>query len=597
MKMTGRVRDDRSVAAQLTVGISLFFLGLNANSILAQSLGLALDNTNLTWTTSGTGSAFGWSASGNSPHTGPSDASSGSLGTAGSTSTLQTTVNGPGTLTFWWKTTSSSCLLSLVDGKQTLTTYSGDYTSWQSSTYYIGAGSQTLKWVYSVGSPPSDYRPAYVDGVSYTPGATLPYLVEEPLGQSQVQGLNAMFTVNAAGSPPLDFQWQFEGQPLIGATTSSLALTNVDGTKIGNYSVVVTNAYGSIASSNARLELGQVTAWGLSGYNATTVPPGATNVLAITAGSYFGLLLRNDGSLLGWGNPSAGGNPPALSDVIGISGGNDQGLALYSNRTVTVWGDNTYGATNVPAGLTNVAGLGKSFSTSLALTADGEAVAWGHSVGDETNVPPDLTNAVELAGGGFLNLALKRDGTVACWGGEVSAPPLSNIVAVAAGAAHYLALGADGTVIAWGQNDQGQASVPMGLSNVVAIAAGSFHSLALRADGTVVAWGSANGGVTNVPAGLTNVIAIAAGDYQSLALVGTGRPILHASLISPSWSAGGFTVYVSSESGRVYQLQYKASAQDASWVSLPLAPGTGKTLTLLDPGAGAPGRIYRVLRW
>src|SRR5262245_44278940 len=61
----------------------------------AQTLGQALDNTNLTWTTSGSGGGFGWNVTSISPHNGSNDATSGTLPTSGSpTSTLQTTLVG-----------------------------------------------------------------------------------------------------------------------------------------------------------------------------------------------------------------------------------------------------------------------------------------------------------------------------------------------------------------------------------------------------------------------------------------------------------------------------------------------------------------------
>src|SRR5262249_24470126 len=55
------------------------------------------------------------------------------------------------------------------------------------------------------------------------------------------------------GTPPLRYQWRFNGASIIGATNSSLLLTNVQFALAGNYSVVVSNAAGGIVSSNAPL--------------------------------------------------------------------------------------------------------------------------------------------------------------------------------------------------------------------------------------------------------------------------------------------------------------------------------------------------------
>ena len=65
---------------------------------------------------------------------------------------------------------------------------------------------------------------------------------------------NATFTVTATGTLPLGYQWNENGLPLLGATNSSLTLTNVQVGQSGNYYFVrVTNLGGSIISSNAFL--------------------------------------------------------------------------------------------------------------------------------------------------------------------------------------------------------------------------------------------------------------------------------------------------------------------------------------------------------
>jgi hypothetical protein len=65
-----------------------------------------------------------------------------------------------------------------------------------------------------------------------------------------------------------------------------------------------------------------------------------------------------------------------------------------------------------------------------------------------------------------------------------------------------------------------------------------------------------------------------------------------------SFSGNGLSLKVPSQSGRVYQLQYKNSADDANWTSLALVAGSGKTIALTDAtAASSPHRMYRVLRW
>jgi hypothetical protein len=61
------------------------------------------------------------------------------------------------------------------------------------------------------------------------------------------------FSVAAFGTPPLAYQWQFNGNNFVGATNAFLTLTNVQPTNSGVYSVVVSNAFGFTTSSNAML--------------------------------------------------------------------------------------------------------------------------------------------------------------------------------------------------------------------------------------------------------------------------------------------------------------------------------------------------------
>jgi hypothetical protein len=53
----------------------------------------------------------------------------------------------------------------------------------------------------------------------------------------------------------LSYQWQKDTVPIAGAIGSSLVLTNLQMADAGNYSVVVTNDYGTTTSSNAYLTM------------------------------------------------------------------------------------------------------------------------------------------------------------------------------------------------------------------------------------------------------------------------------------------------------------------------------------------------------
>ncbi|HWX18790.1 MAG TPA: immunoglobulin domain-containing protein [Candidatus Binatia bacterium] len=112
-----------------------------------------------------------------------------------------------------------------------------------------------------------------------------------------------------------------------------------------------------------------VVAWGNNAQGENSIPPGLTNVIAISAGIYHDLVLKRDGTVRAWGDNSLGQTnaPPALTNVVAISAGGFHNLALLANGTVVAWGDNTYGQCAVPAGLTNVVyvSAGRNYSTAL----------------------------------------------------------------------------------------------------------------------------------------------------------------------------------------------------------------------------------------
>src|SRR5262249_22416914 len=61
------------------------------------------------------------------------------------------------------------------------------------------------------------------------------------------------FTVKATGGSPLSYQWRFNSTELSGATTNTFTRTNVQPAHAGTYTVVVTNAAGSVTSTVATL--------------------------------------------------------------------------------------------------------------------------------------------------------------------------------------------------------------------------------------------------------------------------------------------------------------------------------------------------------
>jgi hypothetical protein len=80
-----------------------------------------------------------------------------------------------------------------------------------------------------------------------------PVVTSQPMRTFVVQGGSATFNVQVSGPGPFTYEWQFAGGNIPGATSNSYTVTGANSSKAGNYSVVVTNASGSISSSAATL--------------------------------------------------------------------------------------------------------------------------------------------------------------------------------------------------------------------------------------------------------------------------------------------------------------------------------------------------------
>ena len=81
-----------------------------------------------------------------------------------------------------------------------------------------------------------------------------PSISVQPQSQTVFAGSNASFNATAVGTAPLAYQWRSNVVALVSATNNSLTLTNVPSAASGSqFTVVITNAFGSITSSVASL--------------------------------------------------------------------------------------------------------------------------------------------------------------------------------------------------------------------------------------------------------------------------------------------------------------------------------------------------------
>jgi hypothetical protein len=127
--------------------------------------------------------------------------------------------------------TNSSLLLTLVTTNQ-----AGDYSVVISNS--LGSATSQVAVLTVLAPPPAP-----------------PSITQQPQPSYAVAyaGTNMTFTVQASGAQPLYYQWLFNGTQLLDVTNSSLNLPVVLPSQAGNYSVVITNAFGSITSQVAVL--------------------------------------------------------------------------------------------------------------------------------------------------------------------------------------------------------------------------------------------------------------------------------------------------------------------------------------------------------
>ena len=97
------------------------------------------------------------------------------------------------------------------------------------------------------------------DGTVFCLLSPPPVIIVQPQSQTNNAGATVIFSVSATSLMPMSYQWQKNGTNLLnggnlsGATTNALTITGISDSDAATYSVIVSNALGSVTSSNATL--------------------------------------------------------------------------------------------------------------------------------------------------------------------------------------------------------------------------------------------------------------------------------------------------------------------------------------------------------
>jgi len=110
------------------------------------------------------------------------------------------------------------------------------------------SGSSSNSAASSANQPPPNPMPP--------PAVTAPSITTQPSDVSISPGGTAVFSVSAAGTAPLTYQWQKNGAPITGATAASYTPPAAQASDDGaTFTVVVSNSAGSVTSNAAKLSV------------------------------------------------------------------------------------------------------------------------------------------------------------------------------------------------------------------------------------------------------------------------------------------------------------------------------------------------------
>ena len=110
-----------------------------------------------------------------------------------------------------------------------------------------------------------------------------PSITRQPQSVNIPAGQPFTLSVGVAGTPPMSYQWLFQGNAIRGEIGPTLTITNTQAANDGIYSVLVDNAAGSITSSLIRVRVLPAKPSIVSNPSSLNVPAGTNAVFNVVA--------------------------------------------------------------------------------------------------------------------------------------------------------------------------------------------------------------------------------------------------------------------------------------------------------------------------
>jgi probable HAF family extracellular repeat protein len=540
----------------------------------------------------------------------------------------------------------------LVDGVNvgSFTPADTNWYSFQTTPIALNAGNHVLTFTTLVAAVDATVR---LDEIGIVQASPTPVIMTQPQSLFVTNGAPAAFNVVVSGTPPFNYQWQkdgfslSDGGNLSGSATNNLTLSTTTTNDTGSYTVIITNSFGSVTSSVAKLTLmlpayyatdlgtfggsdsyarginnsGQVVGYSITAGNAEHAflySGGTMNDLGTLGGSYsFADGVNNSGQVVG--NSNVAGNPGnaflyssgTMTDLGTLGGSYSEAFGINNNGQIAgdagTAGNADHAFLYSDGTMNDLGTLGGSSSVAQGINISGQVVGYSYLAGDA------VFHAF-LYSGGTMNDLGTLGGSYSRAQGINNSGQVVGYSYTAGNAIAHAFLSSSGTM-----NDLGtlggsycQANGINNSGQVVgySITAGNANHAFLYSGGSML--------------DLNNLVAtnsLGAGIYfQSAEGINDSGQIIasgingHAYLLTPAQTLTGYfppkfqamtmtngafqfswnTVNTYPAVG--YQMQTTTNLTSPNWINLgPVLTGVGPTISTTDTNSTDAQRFYRVL--